>query len=126
MKKVSLPPTSCAAKSSRKCHWGTSDEEVINFLDAEHSLSGDEAVALLAAAHAARRKEIRKKAIVVLLFSGSGLAISVTYFAIQFFVGFVRIGPGIFLMLALAIGSALAVVRSLAQLATGSTPRSAA
>jgi hypothetical protein len=102
-----------------KIHWGADVEDVLELLRADYGIEGDEADAIISDAVSARRSAIRKKASLALLFAAIGLAVSVTYFAIQGFVGFVVIGFGPILMALLGVASLSMAGRSVYRLLTG-------
>src|SRR5688572_616561 len=81
-------------EAKSKIHWGADVEEVLEFLRTDHRIEGDEAEAIIGDAVRARRRAIRKKATLGLVFAAIGLAFPIAYFAIQGFVGFVVIGFG--------------------------------
>lgn len=104
-----------------KIHWGADTDEVLNVLRSSYGIEGQEAEAIVRDAIAARRSAVRKKASIALAFAAIGLAVSVTYFAIQRSVGFVVIGFGPILMGALALVSVATAGRSIRRMVTGHT-----
>ncbi len=57
-----------------KIHWGAEDTEVYQWLAAKHGIIGSTADEMLATAHRAKRKAVRKRAMIHLVFSGVGIA----------------------------------------------------
>jgi hypothetical protein len=106
-------------EATSKIHWGADVEEALELLRANYGIEGDEADAIIADAVKARKSAIRKKASIGLVFAAIGLAVSVTYFAIQGFVGIVVIGFGPILMALLGLASLAMVARSVHRLLTG-------
>jgi len=56
-----------------KIHWGARDQEVYEWLQERHGITGRDADELLAQAHRAKRKAVRIKSIMTLVISGCGL-----------------------------------------------------
>ena len=102
-----------------KIQWGADESEVADLLQSKYGIAGAESDAIVAAAIANRRSLVRKKAGIKLVFASVGLAVSSTYFGIQWYVGFVRIGYGLILMAILGLVSLLAVGTSTVQMFTG-------
>lgn len=109
-------------EAKSKIHWGAAVDEVLVLLRTNYDIEGDEADAIIADAVRARSSAIRKKAWIGFAFAAIGLAVSVTYFAIQRFVGFVVIGVGPILMGLLGFGSVLMAARSVRRILTGEAP----
>lgn len=105
-----------------KIHWGADRDEVLNLLRSDYQIEGDEADTIIDEAFAARKSAIRKKALVALAFASVGLAVSITYFAIQGFVGFAVIGFGPIFMALLAISSLAMAARCARRIVTGEAP----
>ena len=59
-----------------KIYWGTRDIEVYQWLGSKHGITGAVADEMLVAAHGAKRKAVRKRAFIMLICSGIGLAAS--------------------------------------------------
>lgn len=106
-------------EATSKIHWGAEEDEVLELLHAHHGIEGAEAEAIIADAVKARSSAIRHKAAIGLAFAGVGLAVAITYFAIQAYVGFVAIGFGPILMGLLGLASLLMAARSARRLLTG-------
>lgn len=106
-------------EATSKIHWGADANEVRDLLHRDYGIDGDEADAMIAEAVKARRSAIRKKAAIGLGFAAIGLAVSLSYFAIQGFVGFVAIGFGPILMAFLGFASFALAARSAHRLLTG-------
>ena len=109
-------------EAKSKIHWGADVEEVSELLRTNYGIEGDEADAIISDAIAARRRAIRNKALLGLVFALIGLAIPTTYFAIQGFVGFVVIGFGPIFMGMLGFASLAMAGRSTYRLVTGESP----
>jgi hypothetical protein len=60
-----------------KIYWGTRDIEVYQWLGSKHGITGTVADEMLGDAHRAKRKAVRKRAFIMLICSGIGLAASV-------------------------------------------------
>lgn len=60
-----------------KIYWGTRDVEVYQWLASKHGIRGEVADEMLVVAHQAKRKAVRKRAFIMLICSGIGLAASV-------------------------------------------------
>lgn len=58
-----------------KVFWGTRDEEVLDWLQDEHGVTGPAATMLLFDAHRARRQAVRDRAVWPLLLSGVGMIV---------------------------------------------------
>lgn len=99
-------------------HWGREVPEVLALLKTQYGIEGDEANAMIADALAARQREIRKKALLRLIFAILGLAIAATFFVIKSF-SHSTLGGGTALFGALGAISLLAVVRSIRRLLSG-------
>jgi hypothetical protein len=106
-------------EAKSKIYWGADVEEVLEHLRANHGIEGEEADAVVADAVKARRSAIRKKAAIGFGFAVIGLAGSITYFAIQGFVGFMVIGFGPILMGLLGLACLSMAGRSVYRLLTG-------
>ena len=59
-----------------KIYWGTRDVEVYQWLGSKHGITGAVADEMLAVAHRAKRKAVRKRAFILMICSGIGLAAS--------------------------------------------------
>ena len=102
-----------------KIHWGARDEEVLEWLAEQHHIPETEAEHLLAIAHAAKRKAVRFKALLKLMFAGIGVVAAFLFFGMQFSGRFIVIGYGAFLVGLLGVTSLAVFFRSLAHLTTG-------
>jgi hypothetical protein len=106
-------------EAKSKIQWGADVQEVLDLLRTKYDIVGEEADAIIAEALEARKGQVRHKALIGLVFSLVGLAIPVAYFAIQGFVGFVRVGMGSVLMALFGLVCLLTTARNLARLLTG-------
>jgi len=102
-----------------KIHWGTRDQEVLDWLWKHHKITGDDADALLEAAHRKKRMAVRGKAIFTLIGSSLGIAFAGGFVALQYFGRFIMIGYGPFVILGIGLISLGAFLRSLMLLLTG-------
>lgn len=106
-----------------KIHWGARKEEVVDWLQEEHGIEGLETDQLLAEAYRARRKAIRKRALVRLIFSAIGIALVVGFVFVRFFCGYVFVGVRAILATIFAINIGFLSVgtffRSIARIVTG-------
>ncbi len=102
-----------------KIHWGAEVDDVIELLRSKYHIVGVEADTLIEEAITIRKSEVRKKAAVRLAFALVGLIISLTYFGIQYFGGFVRIGFGLILMGSLGLTSLTVTCRNIVRAFTG-------
>jgi hypothetical protein len=104
-----------------KIHWGARDEEALDWLAEQHQITGPEAEALLAAAHRAKRKAVRAKALVALVCSLFGvlLLVGICFLQIWGFHLFRIRGMG--LAVSLGVASLWVFIRSLYLLLTGRT-----
>jgi hypothetical protein len=108
-------------EAKSKIYWGTDVEDVVKLLRSNYGIEGDEANSIIADAVIGRKSAIRKKASISLVFAVIGLAVSVTYFALQGLVGFVVIGVGPILMALLGLASVAMTGGSVHRLVTGET-----
>ena len=67
-----------------KIHWGARDQEVYEWLQERHGISGREADELLAQAHRAKRKQVRIKASIMLVVSGCSVLFGGVYLVLRF------------------------------------------
>ena len=102
-----------------KIHWGARDREVLEWLLEQHSITGETAEALLREAHRAKRKSVRQKALITLVFSGFGILLSGGFLALQQLAPVVVIGYGVYVVDAIGIFSIAAFVESLRRLISG-------
>lgn len=102
-----------------KIQWGANVSEVLLLLESQYGVVGPEADAIIEAALASRKTLVRKKAGIRIGFACAGLGISLTYFGIQWEVGFMRLGWGLILMGGLGLFSLVAIGKSVIQLLTG-------
>lgn len=102
-----------------KIHWGADVDEVLDLLHTKYGIGGDEADVIVAEAVTIRKRSVRKKAAIGLVFAALGLALSITYFAIQRSAGFVVIGFGPILMGALGLASLAMAGRSFIRVFSG-------
>ena len=102
-----------------KIQWGADVQEVADILASKYGVTGADAEWIIEEALAARRSLVRKKAGIRLVFAAVGLAVSITYFGIQGFVGFVRVGVGLILMVSLGLVSLAVAAKSTLQVFTG-------
>jgi hypothetical protein len=109
-------------EATSRIHWGAQVEEVFELLRANYGIEGNEAEVIVSDALAARRNAIRKKASIALAFALFGLAVSVSYFAIRGFVGFMVVGFGPILMMLLGLASLVMAFRSIARIMSGDSP----
>lgn len=112
-------PDLARGEAISKIHWGADIDDVVEVLRTKYNIVGTEADALIEEAIAIRKAEVRKKALVSLVFALVGLVISLTYFGIQYFGGFIRIGFGLILMASLGLTSLTVASRSAVRAFTG-------
>jgi len=101
-----------------KICWGETEEEVLEWLDEKHGLAGFSADQMIAEARVAKRKAVRSRALIYLIVSGVGLAISGGFFLFQFASGYV-FGAMTVLMAALLGVSLWTFISSAVQAVTG-------
>jgi hypothetical protein len=75
-----------------KVYWGTRDVEVYQWLGSKHGIIGAVADEMLAVAHEAKRKAVRKRAFIMLICSGIGLIASAF---VVWLMSFGRVGVGV-------------------------------
>lgn len=102
-----------------KVHWGASDREVRDWLEEERQITGDEADRLIAIAEREKRKAIRSRAMMMLIFSGVFIAITIGYFFIQWRGGFILYGKPVAVLIGVCGVSVVSFVRSIIRLLTG-------
>ncbi len=100
-------------------HWASPDEDVLVWLENDMGITGPEAERILAEAHRARMKAVRSKALVSFVFSMIGLAGVLVYFGVQFFCGFMLVGPAVLVVAAVGMASSIGALVSGLQLLTG-------
>lgn len=103
-----------------KIYWGARDQEVLDFLG-EHDITGSDADALLVDAHRAKRKAVRAKALIMLIFSALGILFAGGFVAIQLWERLFVIGYGSVLVIGIGFASVASFFRSLVLLLTGET-----
>jgi len=77
-----------------KIHWGADEREVINWLLQQHGVSGAPAENLVEEAFRARSAAIRRRAIMMLIFSSAGLVLLGSFYAFQFYGRVIVVGWG--------------------------------
>ena len=102
-----------------KVHWGASEQEVCDWLQEEKGITGADADRLLAIAEREKRKAIRSRAMMMLIFSGVFIAISIGYFAVQISGRFVLYGRPVAVFLGVGGVSVVCFIRSVIRLLTG-------
>jgi hypothetical protein len=102
-----------------KIHWGTSDDEVLGWLQGQHGISGAEADRLLKEAHREKRKAVRGKAMMTLIFSGVGMLIPLGFIGLQITSGVFIVSAGSMVILGFGIICLGIFLRSLLLLVTG-------
>lgn len=108
-----------------KIHWGASSDEVMDWLEEDHGISGAKAEEFLETAFRERVKEVRVRALFRLCFSVVGIVLVIGFFYIRFFSGVIFYGLVATISTIFAIGIALLSVttccKSSIQLLTGRT-----
>ncbi len=107
-----------------KIHWGARSQEVLDWLQEQHAVTGVKADQLLAEALTIRRRAVRTRALIRLVLSAIGIAISASVIWMRFLGGpmiFVSVQSfvGGLLLIALGIYSIGIFFRSLSRLLTG-------
>ncbi len=102
-----------------KIHWGTTDDEVLNWLHGQHGISGVDADRMLKEAHRAKRGAVRGKAFMTLIFSGLGMLIPLGFIGLQISSGVFIISTGSMVILGAGIICLGIFLRSLLLLVTG-------
>ena len=102
-----------------KIHWGARDGEVFEWLQERHGITGHEADELLAMAHRAKRKAVRMKAVVMLVFSGCGILLAGGFIGLQLWSHVFRLGMPTAWALVIAFVSVPAFLRNLWLLFSG-------
>ncbi len=103
-----------------KIHWGASDQEVYEWLQERHRITGRDADELLAQAHRAKRKAVRAKAFVMLVISGCGMLLGGGFIGMLFWaqrVVWFGTAPGFAIIIGLV--SAVTFIRNLLLLLSG-------
>jgi hypothetical protein len=104
-----------------KVRWGARDREVLDWLQEQHRITGSEAEALLTEAHRAKRRAVRSKALLTLIFSLFGILLAGGFVGLQLWEGLFVIGRGSILLIVVGFISIGAFCRSLVLLLTGHT-----
>ena len=104
-----------------KVRWGARDQEVLDWLKERHKMSGDEAQALMSAAHRAKRKAVRSKALLTLVFASFGILLAVGFVGLQLWEGLFVIGYGSILVMVVGFVSIGVFFRNLHLAFSGET-----
>ena len=96
-----------------KIRWGSDDEEVREWLEREHGIAGVHADQMLAEAHQARSSAIRGRALIRLVFSILGLALTAYFFYVRYGQHVIFLGTGAIYATVLAAGIGGLSVRTL-------------
>lgn len=102
-----------------KIRWGARDQEVLEWLQERHGISGEKAGNWLTAAHQARRKAIRGRALLTLIASAIGVLGAAGFVGFQLWAGVFVIGWGSVLIIMVGFASLGVFFRNLAPLLTG-------
>ncbi len=102
-----------------KVLWGARDQEVYDFLFERHGIGGEEAEAMLTAAHVAKRKAVRTKALILIATSLVGIAFAGVFVGLQIYGGVFVIGKGSILILGVGVFSIGVFLRNVWRLFTG-------
>ena len=112
-----------------KIHWGARREEVCEWLEQKHGIVGEDAETMLAEANCVRRKAVRQTAIVRLVCSVFGIAIStavISLFVVGAGHGLVTGRARMLVAFPLAVWlgwvSLVTFVRNVSRLASGESP----
>ena len=109
------------AQASGKIHWGASDQEVRDWLNEIHGISGDEARAIISNAENEKMTAVRKSAIQWILFSALGVAFVLIVILAQYFGGFVLLGVPAVICYLVGAASLVTLLRNVFRLVTGKT-----
>lgn len=104
-----------------KVRWGARDQEVLDWLQERHQITDSEADTLLTDAHRAKRKAVRGRALLTLVFSSLGILFAAGFVGLQLWAGLFVIGYGSVLVIAVGFISIGVFFRSLVLLLTGRT-----
>lgn len=113
-----------AEQVNSKVYWGAEDEEVLQWLGSRHSIFGDEAQKILAAAKRAKRAAVRKRSIIYLVCSGIGMFVTGGFWYVASGAGDrggIRVNRGTAVLGGAAIACAGVFLKSLHALLTGET-----
>lgn len=102
-----------------KVHWGASEKEVRDWLGEEKGITGDDGDHLLAIAEREKRKAIRSRAMMMLIFSGVFIMIAIGILIVGDHGGPALRGKSGVIFLSVGGASVVAFVRSLVRLLTG-------
>ena len=102
-----------------KIHWGADEREVINWLRQQHGVSGAPAENLVEEAFRARSAAIRRRAIMMLIFSSIGLVLFGSFYAFQFYGRVIVVGWGALVVGGLTLYSFWIFLRSCWRLLSG-------
>jgi hypothetical protein len=102
-----------------KVHWGARDWEVLDWLEQRHEMVGAAAEALLADAHRARRKAVRSRALVMLIFCSVGLLAVIGFFALQYMSDRIWVGYGPIVITGFGVSCLGLIIRSVQRLLSG-------
>lgn len=100
-------------------HWGKEVPEVLAHLKTQYGIEGDDADTMISEALGARQREIRKKALLRLIFAGVGLVVTAAYFTMNSIRGSISISAGSALFTFLGTISLWTAVRSIGRLFSG-------
>ena len=112
------------AQVTAKIHWAASDDEVREWLAEKHSITGDGVDRMLAEAHRARCKAVRVRALLMLIFSGLWILITIGFVFVQVKARVFVIGKGTVFTIVLGVLSVPVFIRSLTRLLSGRAPGS--
>ena len=104
-----------------KVRWGARDQEVVDWLRESHGITGSDADSLLSDAHRAKRKAVRGRAILTLIFSLLGIFLAVGFVGLQLWEGLFVIGYGSLVIIGIGFVRIGVFCRSLMLLFTGHT-----
>ena len=113
-----------------KIYWGTRDVEVYQWLGSKHGIMGAVADEMVAVAHRAKRKAVRKRAFIMLICSAIGLAASaftvwlMSYGRIRASMVGVRFGYAFYIVCGAVAVCAGVFLKNLYYLLTGNDERS--
>ena len=102
-----------------KVHWGARREEILEWLEEKHKITGSEADAIYAEALKARAREIRSRAVFWLVASGMFFVAVAAYFFVQYKGHFVIVGWPVIVLLGAGFSSIAVFFRSLVRLLRG-------
>ncbi len=124
MKTVEEKADALRQQVNSKVIWGARDREVLDWLEERHGITEAAADEMLAEAHRAKCAAVRRKALLYLVFSIPGMLLAVAFIVFQSWGGFIILGYGSVLLLAVGLASIVVFFRSLFRLLTGRTPGS--